>query len=79
MMEHRGDGLGSIGVDGRSAEGLQSRPRVPMAVCGNCDARDGERIRRRELPRTGVVRVCGDVGSVAGWLSGREWNGSQPC
>ena len=49
-----------------------------MAVCGSCDARDGERIRSRERSRTGVARVCGDVGSVAGWPSGREWNGSQP-
>ena len=49
-----------------------------MAVCGSCDARDGWRVRSRELPRTGVVRVFGDVGSVAGWPSGREWNGSQP-
>ena len=52
--------------------------RVPMAVCGSCDARYGERIRSRERSRTGVARVCGDVGSVAGWPSGREWNGSQP-
>ena len=27
---------------------------------------------------TGVARDCGDVGSVAGWPSGREWNGLQP-
>ena len=43
-----------------------------MAVCGSCDARDGERIRSRERSRTGVARVCGDVGSVAGWPSGRD-------
>ena len=49
-----------------------------MAVCGSCDARDGERIRSRERSRTGVARVCVDVGSVAGWPSGWEWNGSQP-
>ena len=44
-----------------------------MALC--CDARDGERIRSRELSRTGVARVCGEVGSVAGWQSRRgvEW------
>ena len=48
-----------------------------MALCGSCDARDGERIRSRELSRTGVARVCGEVGSVAGWQSGGEWNGSQ--
>ena len=45
-----------------------------MALCGSCDARDGERIRSRELSRTGVARVCREVGSVAGG----EWNGSQP-
>ena len=71
-------GLGSIGVDGRSADGLQSAQRVPMTVCGTCDARDGERILSRELSRTGVARVCGDAGSVAGWPSGWEWDGSQP-
>ncbi len=26
----------------------------------------------------GMARNCGDVGSVAGWPSGREWNGLQP-
>ena len=31
-----------------------------------------KRIRSRERSRTGVARVCGDVGSVAGWPSGRE-------
>ena len=56
---------------------------APMAVCASCGARDGERIRSRELPRTGLVRVAGTFGwslggSVAGWPSGREWNGSQP-
>ena len=69
--------MGSIGVDWRSADGLQSPHRAPMALCGSCDARDGERIRSRELSRTGVARVCGEVGSVAGWQSGGEWNGSQ--
>ena len=61
-------------VGGRSSVATQD----PMAVCGSCDARDVERIRSRERSRTGVARVCGDVGSVAGWPSGREWNGSQP-
>ena len=53
-----------------------------MAVCGDCDARDGERIHRRELSRTRVARVCGDL-RLCGWVarsptapSGREWNGS---
>ena len=75
---YRGDGLGSIGMHWRSADGLQSPDWVPMAVCGSCAARDGWRVRSRELPWTGVVRVFADVGSVAGRPSGREWNGSQP-
>ena len=49
-----------------------------MAVCGSWDARDGKRIGSRELPRAWLVRVGGDVGSVACWRSGWEWNGSQP-
>ena len=55
-----------------------------MAVCGSCDARDGERIRSRELSRTGLARVYGDLRLSGGWVgrrrlpSGREWNGSQP-
>ena len=77
VRELQGRWLGSIGVDWRSADGLQSPHRAPMALCGSCDARDGERIRSRELSRTGVARVCGEVGSVAGWQSGGEWNGSQ--
>ena len=36
-----------------------------MAVCGSWDARDGKRIGSRELPRSWLVRVGGDVGSVA--------------
>ena len=49
-----------------------------MAVCGSWDARDGKRIGSRELPRSWLVRVGGDVGSVACCRSGWEWNGSQP-
>ncbi len=67
-----------LGVDGRPAEGLQSPHRAPKALCGSCDARDGERIRSRGTLATGVARDCGDVGSVAGWPSGRERNGLQP-
>ena len=69
---------------GRSADGLHRRTGAPMAVCGSCDARDGERIRSRELSRTGLARVWGDL-RLSGWVgrsptvpSGREWNGSQP-
>ena len=44
-----------------------------MAVCGSWDARDGKRIGSRELPRNWLVRVGGDVGSVA---EGRRQAGS---
>ena len=56
-VSYRGDGLGSIGVDGRSADALQLPHRAPMAACESWDARDGERIRSRELSRTGMTRV----------------------
>ena len=76
-LQGRWPGL-PIGVDGRSAEGLQSPHRPPMAVCGSWDARDGKRIGSRELPRSWLVRVGGDVGSVAeGRRQAGEWNGSQ--
>ena len=70
VRELQGRWLGSIGVDWRSADGLQSPHRAPMALCGSCDARDGERIRSRELSRTGLARVCWgrSVGRMAGQL-----------
>ena len=55
-----------------------------MAVCGSCDARDGERIRKQgtlsdragtSLRGSSVVRWVGRSPTVP---SGREWNGSQP-
>ena len=55
VRELQGRWLGSIGVDWRSADGLQSPQRAIGALCGSCDARDGERIRSRELSRTGVA------------------------
>ena len=72
---------------GRWKVGGRSMPphSAPMAVCGICDARDGERIRSRELPRTGMVRVCGDLRLSAGWAScrlavrpGVEWLAAGP-
>ena len=36
---------------------LQPPHRAPMAACESWDARDGERIRSRELSRTGMTRV----------------------
>ena len=75
-----GEMAGLIGVDWRSANGLQSPHRAPMALCGSCDARDGERMRSRELSRTGVARVFREVGSVAGWQfrRGVEWLAAGP-
>ena len=43
-----------------------------MAVCGSRDARDGERIRSRELSRTGLARVCGDLRLSGGWVGRRR-------
>ena len=42
------------------------------------NARDGERIRSRGLSRPGWREIAGTLRSVAGWPSGREWNGLQP-
>ena len=69
---------------GRSADGLHRRTGAPMAVCGSCDARDGERIRSRELSRTGLARVCGDLRLSGGWVAdgavrpGVEWLAAGP-
>ena len=57
---------------GRSADGLHRRTGAPVAVCGSCDARDGERIRSRELSRTGLARVCGDLRLSGGWVGRRR-------
>ena len=67
-----------VGLDGRPADGLQSPHRDPKALCGSCDARDGERDTQQGTLAAGVARDCGDVESVAGWPSGRERNGLQP-
>ena len=69
---------------GRSADGLHRRTGAPMAVCGSCDARDGERIRSRELSLTGLARVCGDLRLSGGWVAdgavrpGVEWLAAVP-
>ena len=39
---------------------------------GADDARDGERIRSRELSRTGLARVCGDLRTISVGGSGRR-------
>ena len=62
--------MAGVGVDGRPAAGLQSPHRAPKALCGSCDAREGERIGSRGISRPGRRGDCGDVESVAGWPSG---------
>ena len=64
-----------IWVDGRLAGGLQALLGTPMAAYSGCGERDGGIGHGRGLPRTVVARVCGDVGSVAGWAvrPGTEW------
>ena len=51
---------------GRSADGLHRRTGAPMAVCGSCDARDGERIRSRGLSRPGWRESAGIFGCPVG-------------
>ena len=76
--------MGSIGVDGRSADGPQSPHRSSMALCGSCNVRDGEIIRQQgTLADRGGGEFAGTFGcpvggSVTGWPSAWEWNGSQP-
>ena len=53
-----------VGVDGRSADGLQSPHRAPKALCGSCDARDGERIRSRGLSRPGWREIAGTLSQL---------------
>ena len=68
----------ALGVDGRPADGLQAPHRARKALCGSCDVREWREDTQQGTLATWVARVCGDVGSVAGWPSGREWNGLQP-
>ena len=74
-----------IWVDGRLAGGLQALLGAPMAACSGCGERDGGIGHGKRRSRTGLARVCGDVGlageSVADGRrqagSGREWQGAQ--
>ena len=46
--------------------------------CSGCDERDGGIGHGKTRSRTGLVRVGGDVGSVAGRApSGWEWQGAE--
>ena len=57
---------------GRSADGLHRRTGASMAVCGSCDARDGERIRSRGLSRPGWRESAGIFGCPVGGSVGRR-------
>ena len=66
----------ALGVDGRSADGLQSPHRPPKALCGSCDARDGERIRSRGLSRPGWREIAGTLGQLQ---AGRQAGNGMAC
>ena len=65
-----------LGVDGRPAAGLQSPHRAPKALCGSCDAREGERIRRRGLSRPGWREIAGTLGQLQ---AGRQAGNGMAC
>ena len=65
-----------LGVDGRPADGLQSPRRAPKALCGSCDARDGERIRSRGLSRPGWREIAGTLGQLQ---AGRQAGNGMAC
>ena len=67
-----------LGVDGRPADGLQSPHRPPKAPMRELRCAGWREDTQQGTLATGVARDCGDVGSVAGWPSGRERNGLQP-
>ena len=71
-----------IRVDGRLAGGLQALLGAPMAAYSGCGERDGGIGHGKRRSRTGLARVCGDVGLAGGSVAdgrrqGWEWNGSQ--
>ena len=51
-----------IWVDGRLAGGLQALLGAPMAAYSGCGEPDGEIGHGKRCSRTGLARVCGDVG-----------------
>ena len=65
-----GEMAGLIGVDWRSANGLQSPHRASMALCGSCDARDGAPSGFfKDCPQN---RLSVDSGLRVDALSGRQ-------
>ena len=66
-----------IRVDGRLAGGLQALLGAPMAAYSGCGKRDGGIGHGKRRSRTGLARVCGDVGLAGGSVAdGRRQAGS---
>ena len=66
-----------IWVDGRLAGGLQAFWGAPMAAYSGCGERDGGIGHGKRRSRTGLARVCGDVGLAGGSVAdGRRQAGS---
>ena len=64
-------------VDGRLAGGLQAFLGAPMAAYSGCGERDGGIGHGKRRSRTGLARVCGDVGLAGGSVAdGRRQAGS---
>ena len=55
-----------IWVDGRLAGGLQALLGAPMAAYSGCGEPDGGIGHGKRRSRTGLARVCGDVGLAGG-------------
>ena len=66
-----------IWVDGRLGGGLQALLGAPMAAYSGCGERDGGIEHGKRRSRTGLARVCGDVGLAGGSVAdGRRQPGS---
>ena len=66
-----------IWVDGRLAGGLQALLGAPMAAYSGCGEGDGGIGHGKRRSRTGLARVCGDVGLAGGSVAdGRRQAGS---
>ena len=66
-----------IWVDGRLAGGLQALLGAPMAAYSGCGERDGGIGHGKRRSRTGLARVCRDVGLAGGSVAdGRRQAGS---
>ena len=67
-----------MAVDGRPADGLQSPHRAPKALCGSCDARDGETVNTQQgtLSRPGWREIAGPLSQLQ---AGRQAGNGMAC